>query len=74
MVRARALGFRLDGRRLAAIRTDAGEFPADTAIVCAGAYSKPLAAALGFERHLVAERGGERLRPGAGGDHRGVRR
>ena len=31
-------------------------------------------AALGFERHLVAERGGERLRIGAGADHRGIGR
>src|SRR5580692_8562187 len=37
IVRASATGFRLDGQRLAAIRTDAGEFPADAAIVCAGA-------------------------------------
>ena len=31
-------------------------------------------AALGFERDPVAERRGERLRPGAGADHRGVGR
>ena len=57
IVRARALGFRLDGRRLTAIRTDAGELPADAAIVCAGAYSKPLAAALGDRVPLETERG-----------------
>ena len=57
IVRARALGFRLEGRRLTAIRTDAGEFPADAAIVCAGAYSKPLAAALGDRVPLETERG-----------------
>jgi len=57
IVRARAFGFRLDGRRLAAIRTDAGEFPADAAIVCAGAHSKPLAAALGDRVPLETERG-----------------
>jgi D-amino-acid dehydrogenase len=34
---ARAIGFRLDGSRLAAIRTDRGEVKADAAIVCAGA-------------------------------------
>src|SRR5438034_6663984 len=44
VVRARALGFRLDGSRLSAIRTEAGDLPADAAIVCAGAHSKPLAA------------------------------
>jgi glycine/D-amino acid oxidase-like deaminating enzyme len=57
IVRARALGFRLDGRRLAAIRTGAGELPADAAVVCAGAYSKPLAAALGDKVPLETERG-----------------
>jgi D-amino-acid dehydrogenase len=57
IVAARALGFRLDGRRLVAIRTDAGELPADAAIVCAGAYSKPLAAALGDRVPLETERG-----------------
>src|SRR5271166_5331821 len=57
LVRARASGFRLDGRRLAAIRTDAGDLPAAAAIVCAGAYSKPLAAALGEFVPLETERG-----------------
>src|SRR5712691_6594079 len=57
IVPARAIGFRLDGRRLAAIRTDTGELPADAAIVCAGARSKPLAAALGDPVPLETERG-----------------
>jgi D-amino-acid dehydrogenase len=57
IVRARALGFRLDGRRLTAIRTDAGEYPADAAILCAGAHSKPLAASLGDRVPLETERG-----------------
>ena len=57
IVRARALGFRLDGARLTAIRTDVGELPADAAIVCAGAHSKPLAAALGDRVPLETERG-----------------
>jgi D-amino-acid dehydrogenase len=57
IVRARALGFRLDGLRLTAIRTDAGEFPADAGIVCAGAYSKPLASSLGDRVPLETERG-----------------
>src|SRR6266852_1754340 len=56
-VRARASGFRLDGQRLAAIRTDRGDLAADAAIVCAGAYSKPLAAALGDQVPLEPERG-----------------
>lgn len=57
VVRARALGFRLDGSRLTAIRSDAGELPADAAVVCAGAHSKPLAAALGDRVPLETERG-----------------
>src|SRR5690348_10570743 len=57
IVRAHALGFRLDGKLLTAIRTDAGELPADAAIVCAGAWSKKLAAALGDKVPLETERG-----------------
>ena len=57
LVRARAHGFRLEGGRLAAIRTDTGELAADAAVVCAGAYSKPLAAALGDKVPLETERG-----------------
>ncbi|MGC2199414.1 MAG: FAD-binding oxidoreductase [Stellaceae bacterium] len=57
LVRARALGFRLEGGRLAAIETNTGDLPADTVVVCAGAYSKPLAAALGDKVPLETERG-----------------
>ncbi|HEX3954371.1 MAG TPA: FAD-binding oxidoreductase [Stellaceae bacterium] len=57
IVQARATGFRLDGSRLAAIRSDTGELPADAAIICAGAHSKPLAAALGDRVLLETERG-----------------
>jgi len=57
LVQARAHGFRLDGARLAAIQTDGGDRAADAAIVCAGAYSKPLAAALGDKVPLETERG-----------------
>ena len=57
LVQARAHGFRLDGARLAAIQTDGGDLSADAAIVCAGAYSKPLAAALGDKVPLETERG-----------------
>lgn len=57
ILRARVLGFRLDGRRLAEIETDAGSLAADAAVVCAGAYSKPLAAALGDRIPLETERG-----------------
>ena len=57
LTRARALGFRLDGRRLAAIRTDRGDLPAEAAIICTGAWSKPLAVALGDRVPLETERG-----------------
>jgi D-amino-acid dehydrogenase len=57
LVRTRAHGFRCDGGRLVAIETESGELPADAAVVCAGAYSKPLAAALGDKAPLETERG-----------------
>jgi D-amino-acid dehydrogenase len=57
VMRAGAVGFRLDGGRLAAVATDAGDVPADAAVVCAGANSKPLAAALGDKIPLETERG-----------------
>ncbi|MBV9583673.1 MAG: FAD-binding oxidoreductase [Alphaproteobacteria bacterium] len=57
IVSARALGFRLDGRRLTAIATDRGDVAADAAVVCAGAFSKPLAAMLGDKVPLETERG-----------------
>jgi D-amino-acid dehydrogenase len=56
-VGARARGFRLEGGRLIAIETESGGVPADAAVVCAGAYSKPLAAALGDKVPLETERG-----------------
>jgi D-amino-acid dehydrogenase len=57
IIQARALGFRLNGRRLTAISTDRGDLAADAAVVCAGAYSKPLGAALGDRVPLETERG-----------------
>src|SRR6185312_10804616 len=57
LVRARAHGFRLQDGRLAAVETETGELAADIAVVCAGAYSKPLAAALGDKVPLGTERG-----------------
>jgi D-amino-acid dehydrogenase len=57
IVRARALGFRFDGARLWAIRSEIGDLAAGTAIVCAGAHSQPLAAALGDRVPLETERG-----------------
>jgi D-amino-acid dehydrogenase len=57
LVRARAIGFRLNEKRLVAVRTDHGEEPAEAAIVCAGAWSRPLAASLGERIPLETERG-----------------
>ena len=57
LVQARAHGFRLEGGRLTAIQTNIGDLPADATIVCAGAYSKPLAAGLGDRVPLETERG-----------------
>jgi D-amino-acid dehydrogenase len=57
VVRAAATGFRLDGGKLTAIRTDAGELAADMAVVATGIWSKPLAASLGDKVPLETERG-----------------
>jgi D-amino-acid dehydrogenase len=57
VIRARATGFRLDAGKLTAILTDAGELAADQAVIAAGAWSKPLAAALGDTVPLETERG-----------------
>jgi D-amino-acid dehydrogenase len=56
-VSARATGFRLEGTRLRAIRTDAGEVVADRAIICAGIHSAALARAAGDRIPLESERG-----------------
>ncbi len=55
--RARALGFELEGSRLKSVRTDQGAIAADAAILAAGAFSAPLAAALGDKVPLETERG-----------------
>lgn len=55
--RAAATGFRIEAGRLKAVLTDAGEIPADAAVIAAGAHSKPLAAAAGDRVPLETERG-----------------
>ena len=55
--RARVTGFELDGARLSAIRTDQGDIAAEAAVLAAGAFSAPLAAALGDPLPLETERG-----------------
>jgi D-amino-acid dehydrogenase len=55
--RGRAAGFRIEARRLRAVRTEAGEIAADNAVIAAGAWSKILAAAAGDHVPLETERG-----------------
>lgn len=56
-VAARATGFRIEGGRLRAVRTDAGDIDCDQAVICAGARSAGLAAAAGSPVPLESERG-----------------
>jgi D-amino-acid dehydrogenase len=55
--REKALGFRTEGRRLQAVRTESGEIAADRAVIAAGAWSHTLAAAVGDRVPLETERG-----------------
>jgi D-amino-acid dehydrogenase len=55
--RTRANGFRIEGGRLKAVLTDAGEIACDKAVIAAGAHSKRLAAAAGSRVPLETERG-----------------
>lgn len=52
-----ATGFRIEGGRLRAVRTAAGEIAADRAVIAAGARSRALAAAAGDPVPLETERG-----------------
>lgn len=54
---ARATGFRIEGGRLLAVRTDTGEIACDKAVIAAGARSRELAAAAGDRVPLETERG-----------------
>jgi D-amino-acid dehydrogenase len=55
--RERAQGFRIEGARLRAVRTAAGEIAADRAVIAAGAWSRNLAAEAGDRVPLETERG-----------------
>lgn len=55
--RQAATGFRIMGGRLAAVETEQGEVACDKAVICAGAYSRKLAAAAGSRVPLETERG-----------------
>lgn len=57
MHRTRATGFACEGLRLKAVRTEAGEIRCERAVIAAGAFSKPLAAAAGDRVSLETERG-----------------
>ena len=54
---AAATGFRVEGSRLRAVTTAGGEIAADRAVICAGARSRALAAAVGSRVPLETERG-----------------
>jgi len=54
---AEARGFRFGDGRVEALRTDAGELPCEAVVVAAGAWSRPLARALGIRLPLETERG-----------------
>jgi D-amino-acid dehydrogenase len=57
LARHHATGFRIEGARLRAVRTEAGEIAADRAVIAAGAHSRALAAAAGDRLPLETERG-----------------
>jgi D-amino-acid dehydrogenase len=55
--RDRVIGLRIEGGRLKAVRTQAGEIACDKAVIAAGAWSKVLAAQAGDRVPLETERG-----------------
>ena len=57
LLRTCATGFRIDGNRLTAVGTPAGEIACDAAVISAGARSRRLAAAVGDYVPLETERG-----------------
>jgi D-amino-acid dehydrogenase len=57
LVRARALGFDLDGRRLKAVRTDGGKIACERAVIAAGARSREFARQVGDNVALETQRG-----------------
>ncbi len=57
LVRGRALGFDIQGGRLRAVRTDAGDIACDRAVIAAGAWSRELARMVGDRVQLETERG-----------------
>ncbi len=62
----RATGFRTAGDRLAGVATEAGELEADLVVLAAGVFSRALAAEVGIDVPLEAERGYHLMLPGEG--------
>lgn len=60
------LGFGVKRERVATVETDRGEIETSTVVLAAGAWSRPLVRALGFDTPLDTERGirGADSRPG----------
>ncbi len=63
---ATALGFRREGGRIAAVRTDAGELAADHVVLAAGAWTAPLARKAGIRLPLQPGKGYSRTHPRTG--------
>ncbi|HTN10500.1 MAG TPA: FAD-dependent oxidoreductase [Acetobacteraceae bacterium] len=57
LVRGKALGFDIQGGRLRAVRTEAGDIACDRAVIAAGAWSRNLAHMVGDRVQLETERG-----------------
>jgi D-amino-acid dehydrogenase len=57
LCRAKATGFDIQGGRLRAVRTEAGEIACDRAVIAAGAWSRELARMVGDHVQLQTERG-----------------
>lgn len=63
---AEVLSIRMDGRRAAGVRTDAGGIPASRVVLAAGAWSARLLAPLGIKVPLETQRGYHVMLPDAG--------
>jgi D-amino-acid dehydrogenase len=57
LVKAKAIGFHLNGRMLQSVKTDNGDIPCDCTVIAAGVWAKNLARQLGDRIPLESERG-----------------
>ena len=62
-IRAKAMGFTIGDEGPSHVRTDQGEIEVEDVVIAAGAFSKPLAAALGNKVPLDTERGYHMMLP-----------